>query len=128
MTGDAGLKGGRGGTGNAYDRCVHSIFAVQSVIMLVLGVLALALQLYALVDAARQRSDAFPATGNQTKPIWLVITGVATAIGFVSLQSPLNIFNLLAVVGAAVYLTKVRPQVHQISGRGGPSGGYSSGW
>jgi 4-amino-4-deoxy-L-arabinose transferase-like glycosyltransferase len=107
---------------------VNSIFAVQGIIMLALGLLALALQVYALVDAARQRADAFPATGNQTKQIWLLITGVATAIGFVSLQGPLNFFNLLAIVAAAVYLTKVRPQIHQISGRGGSSSGYSGGW
>jgi hypothetical protein len=107
---------------------VSSIFAVQSLVMLVLGLVALGLQVFSLVDAARHRADAFTATGNQTKPIWLAITGVATAIGFVSVTHPLNIFNLIAVVAAAVYLTKVRPQIHQITRRGGSSGGYHGGW
>jgi hypothetical protein len=107
---------------------LSSIFAAQSLVMLVLGVLALALQVFALVDALRQRSDAFTATGNQTKQIWLLITGVAVLIGFVSLTGPLNIFNLIAVVAAAVYLTKVRPQIHQITGRGGSSSGPYGGW
>ena len=106
---------------------LSSIFAFQGLVMLVLGVLALALQVYALVDAARQRGDAYTATGNQTKTIWLVITGVAVAIGFVSVQNPLNLFNLLAIVAAAVYLTRVRPQIHQITGRGS-GGSASSGW
>jgi hypothetical protein len=105
---------------------VDSISRAQDYVMLVLGVAAFALQLFAFVDAARHRADAYTATGNQTKPIWLLITGVAAAIGFVSLLSPLNIFNLLAIVGAAVYLTRVRPQIHQITGRGGSSG--ASGW
>jgi uncharacterized protein DUF2516 len=105
---------------------VDSIFAAQSYVMIALGLLALGLQVFAFVDAARQRSDAYTATGNQTKPIWLAITGIAVAIGFVSLSGPLNFFNLLAIVAAAVYLTKVRPQIHQITGRGGSSG--VSGW
>lgn len=106
---------------------MSSIFAAQGFVMLILGLIAVGLQVFAFVDALRHRADAFTATGNQTKPIWLGITGVAAAIGFVSLQGPLNIFNLLAVVAAAVYLTKVRPQIHQITGRGGSSG-YGGGW
>ena len=105
---------------------LSSIMLAQGLVMLLLSLLALALQGFALVDAVRQRGEAFPATGNQTKPIWIGITAVATAIGFVSIGNPLNIFNLLAIVAAAVYLTKVRPQIHQITGRGGSSD--RSGW
>jgi hypothetical protein len=46
---------------------------------------------------------------------------VAAAIGFVSLLNPLNIFNLIAFVAAAVYLVDVRPALRQVSGRGGGS-------
>ncbi len=104
------------------------LFAVQGVVSFALGLAALALQAVALVDATRQRTDAFPAAGKQTKPIWLGILGVATAIGFVSLSGPLNIFNLLAVVAAGVYMASVRPAVQQISGRGQGSGGPYGGW
>jgi hypothetical protein len=100
---------------------VETVFVFQGIIELVLGLLALAFQGYALVDAVRQRADAYPATSNQTKTFWLAILGIAVAIGVVSVFSPLNIFSLIAVVAAAVYLTRVRPAIRAITGRG-PSG------
>lgn len=99
--------------------------SAQNVVLLLLGLIAMGVQGFALFDAARSRADAFPATSNQTKGIWLGITGVCLAIGFVSLSQPLSIFNLLAVVGAGVYLTRVRPAIRAITGKGG-SGPY--GW
>ncbi len=92
-------------------------------VALLLGVAAIIFQGFALVDALLSRKDAFEATSNQTKKIWLAILGVATAIGFVSLSGPLNMFNLLAVVAAGVYLTRVRPDIKSITG-----GGNSYGW
>ena len=101
------------------------LFTAQAGALWILGLAALALQAYALTDASRQRADAYPATGNQTKPIWLAITGVAVLIGFVSLLSgPLSIFNLMAIVAAGVYLTRVRPAIRAITGRGGSSGSW----
>lgn len=99
------------------------IYSAQAIVLLVLGVVALGLQIFALVDAIRQRPDAFVAAGKQTKQLWLIFLAVATAIGFVSLYGPLNIFNLIAVVAAAVYLTDVRPAVRGTRG-GGRSGPY----
>ncbi len=103
------------------------IATLQGLIMLALGLLAFGLQVFALVDAIRQRAGAFVAAGKQTKQRWLIFLGVATAIGFVSLGSalggPLNIFNLIAVVAAAVYLTDVRPAVRGMTGGRG-SGPY----
>lgn len=101
------------------------IASLQQLILLILGLLAFALQIYALVDAARQRPDAFVAAGKQTKQLWLIFLGVATAIGFVSIFGPLNIFNLIAVVAAAVYVTDVRPAVRGMTGGRGP-GSYGS--
>ena len=100
------------------------VFGLQSIVLLVLGLLALGLEVFALVDAVRQRKDAFPAAGKLTKPIWLAILGVATAVGFVTFRDPLftgGIFSLLAVVAAGVYLADVRPAVRNMSG-GGPYG------
>jgi len=99
-----------------------SISTVQGILMLILGLIALGMQVFALVDAIRRRQDAFPAAGKQTKTIWLAILGVATAIGFISLFAPLNLFNLIAVVAAGVYLADVRPAVRDISGGSGPYG------
>lgn len=98
---------------------------IQTTLWWGLGIAALALQAYCLFDALRVRKDAFPATNNQTKTVWLALLGVATAIGVVSLPnfySPLNMFNLIAVVIAGVYLARVKPAVREITG--GSSGGW----
>lgn len=97
---------------------------VQSWVMLVLGAGALGLEAYAFVDALRRRPDAFVAAGKRTKQFWLIVTGVATALGFVLLFSPLNLFGLLAVVAAAVYLADVRPALQQVQGKRGTMGPY----
>ncbi|GLY13398.1 DUF2516 family protein [Kineosporia rhizophila] len=97
---------------------------VQGLLMLIIGVLALGVQAFALVDALRQRTDAFTAAGKLTKPIWLGILGVATAIGVIFVNNmPLNVFNLIAFVAAAVYLVDVRPAIKSITG-GGNNGPY----
>jgi Ca2+/Na+ antiporter len=98
-----------------------AVGSAQSLVMLVLGVLAFIAQIVAIADAVRHRPDAFVAASKQTKQRWLIILGVAAAIGFVSLLNPLNIFNLIAFVAAAVYLVDVRPALRQVSGRGGGS-------
>jgi hypothetical protein len=101
---------------------------LQGLLMLIIGVLALGMDAYALVDAIRQRTDAFPAAGKLTKPLWLAILGVATAIGVIFVQNPFNIFDLIAFVAAAVYLVDVRPAIKAISGGGSGSSGPYGGW
>ncbi|WP_256838119.1 DUF2516 family protein [Ornithinimicrobium faecis] len=103
-----------------------TFFDVQQWVGLALGALALGIQVWALVDALLTRGDAFVAAGKRTKGFWLAITAVATAIGFFHLFQPFGMFNLIAIVAAAVYLTDVRPAVAQIRGRGrrGSSGPY----
>lgn len=95
------------------------IISAQNTVTLVLGIAAFALMVWALVDCLRTRADAFPAAGKRTKQFWLLLTGVATAVGFVSIYAPLNIFNLAAVIAAAVYHTDVKPAVRSVQGRGG---------
>ncbi len=97
---------------------------LQDLLTLAIGVLALGVQVFALVDALRQRTDAFTAAGKLTKPLWLAILGVATAIGLIFVQQPFSIFPLIAFVAAAVYLVDVRPAVRAITGNGGNSGPY----
>lgn len=98
--------------------------SLQGWLTLIIGVLALGVQGFALVDALRQRTDAFTAAGKLTKPLWLTILGVATAIGVIFVQQPFNFFALIAFVAAAVYLVDVRPAVRTISGNGGNNGPY----
>jgi EamA domain-containing membrane protein RarD len=104
-----------------------NLFTVQSTVALVLGLAALATQAWAFVDALLNRPDAFVAAGKRTKTFWLVVTGVATAVGFVFFGNPFNIFSLVAIVAALIYLTDVRPALRAVGGRGrrtGTSGPY----
>lgn len=97
--------------------------SLQNGVLLILGIAAFALCVWALVDVLRRPAGAFVAAGKRTKTFWTIIVAVATAIGFVSIFSILGIFGILAVVGAAVYLADVRPAVRQYGGGRGPSRG-----
>ncbi|MFC6703955.1 DUF2516 family protein [Flexivirga alba] len=107
-----------------------SLVHLQETVALVLGVALFAMQLFALVDCIRQRSDAFTAAGKRTKTLWLAITGVAAALGLLSITGPLSIFEIAAVVGAGVYLADVRPALQQVTGkaRGNNSSGPYGRW
>jgi hypothetical protein len=94
----------------------------------VLSIAALCVEVWAFVDAVRRPSPAFPAAGKQTKPIWLVILGVAAVIGLWSstLGGPnlVSLFPIIAFVAAAIYLTDVRPKVKEFKGGSSSSGPY----
>jgi hypothetical protein len=96
---------------------------LQYLILISLALLAFGLEVFALVDALRTRQDAFVAAGKQTKKLWLIILGLATAFGFLALppfgMPVYQILPLAGVVAAAVYLADVRPAVRQIRGGGG---------
>ncbi len=96
-----------------------NVFAIQNLIVLVLGLAAFATEVYAFVDALRHRSDAYVAAGKLTKQLWLIILGVAMAVGFVVFWNPLGFIGIIAFVAAAVYLADVRPALRSASGRGG---------
>ena len=74
--------------------------------------------LAAVLQILRHRPEAYVSAGKRTKQIWLLVTGVAVLLGFLTLGNPLNLFALLGVVGAAVYLADVRPAVSSAGGRG----------
>jgi Protein of unknown function (DUF2516) len=81
---------------------------------------------WAFIDTLRRPPGAFPAVGKQTKPIWLLINGVAAVIGLASLAYHMSLVSLLpivAFVAAAIYLTDVRPKVKDFR-RGSNSGPY----
>ncbi len=99
------------------------VASLQGLLLLVLGLLALGMVSFALIDASRRRADAFTAAGKLTKPKWLGILGVATAIAVITFLSPLNFFMVIAVVAGGVYLADVRPALISITG-GGNAGPY----
>ena len=87
---------------------------------------AFVIEAWAFVDVIRRPAGAFVAVGKQTKPIWLIITGVAAVIGLASVayhMTLLSILPIVAFVAAAIYLTDVRPKVKEFR-RGSNSGPY----
>jgi hypothetical protein len=91
-----------------------------------LALVAFVVEVWAFGDAVSRPSRAYPAAGKQTKPLWLIITGVAAVIGlgyaaYVGNLSVIQILPVAAFVAAAVYLTDVRPKLKQI-GKGSSNG------
>jgi Protein of unknown function (DUF2516) len=94
--------------------------SAQGIVTLILGLVAFAAEVFALVDAVRHRPDAYLAAGKRTKQFWSIVLGVAVLLGFVSIGSFLLFsIGILGVVAAGIYLADVRPALQQVSGRGG---------
>ncbi|WP_116114956.1 DUF2516 family protein [Austwickia chelonae] len=103
---------------------IQSLYSAQAWVVLLLGVAALAMELYAFIEAVRYPAATYSAAGKLTKAAWVGITGVAVLIGFAAVQQVFGI-GLLAVVAAGVFLADVRPairQYHRPRRRGGASG------
>ncbi len=96
----------------------------------VLAVVALGFEAFAFIDAIRRPAQAFVAASKQTKPLWLIITGVATAIGIGTAAkgtvpgsfASIGILSVIAFVAAAIYLADVRPRVKDF--RSGGTGSH----
>ncbi|MGH3303034.1 MAG: DUF2516 family protein, partial [Streptosporangiaceae bacterium] len=86
---------------------------------------------WAFIDAIIRPTAAFPAAGKQTKPLWLVILGVAFVIGIagaLNLLQLISIFPIVAFVAAAIYLVDVRPKVRTSRARPGTRQGPYGPW
>lgn len=102
------------------------IKVVEDAVYYILGLVALALEVWAFFDCVRHRANAFEAVGKRTKTFWLAVTGGSMAVGALSvlggggggLIGPFGLFGLAAVVAASIYLADVRPAVKD-AGRGG---------
>lgn len=101
---------------------MDALGSVQWVITWVLSIGTLALAAFAFVDALRVRADAYPATNNQTKVLWLVLLG--SGVGLAVLGTPgFGLLNLIAIGVAGIYFARVRPPIREILG-GSSGGGY----
>ena len=95
-----------------------------------LAVAALVVEAWAFIDAIRRPAPAFVAAGKQTKPIWLIILGVATVVGlgyafYLRGASVISILPVAAFVAGAIYLVDVRPKVRDFkTGSRSGSGPY----
>ncbi|WP_281445444.1 DUF2516 family protein, partial [Paenarthrobacter nicotinovorans] len=73
---------------------------VTSGVYIILGLVALALELWAFVDCLRHRPTLFVAASKRTKTFWLALTGVALAIGGLTMLTgggSLGLFGVAAV-------------------------------
>ena len=98
---------------------------------LALGLAAFGVELWAFIDAAIRPKQAFVATGKQTKPLWLIILGVASVVGLAGAVygvGPTSILPVAAFVAAAIYLADVRPKVRSFPKNGGSSSGPYGPW
>lgn len=74
-------------------------------VFLLIYFVALALTLWALVDAAIRPARVFVAAEKRTKQFWLAVLAVATLAAYI------RVFTFIAIVAALVYLLDVRPAV-----------------
>lgn len=94
------------------------LFGTSELLLVALGLGALGLKLWALVDAATRPGPAFAATGKLSKPIWIAILAAAVLLGGLNV---LGLLSLIGLIAAIVYLVDVRPAVRELR-PGGPWG------
>ena len=109
-----------------------SSYSVLDYFFLALSVAAFVVEAWAFIDALTRPTQAFVATGKQTKPLWLIILGVAAVVGLGGVLGKLGIISILPVaafVAAAIYLADVRPKVKEFGrGRSSSSSGPYGPW
>ena len=96
-------------------------------------VAAFIVEAWAFIDAIRRPASAFVAASKQTKPLWLIILGVASVIGlYLGVLSggfgAVGILPIAAFVASAIYLTDVRPKVREFRGSNGSGQGPYGPW
>ncbi|MFI5647451.1 DUF2516 family protein [Kitasatospora sp. NPDC051705] len=93
-----------------------------------MSVAILAYKLFALLDAATRREDAYRAADKKTKPFWLAI--LAIAFGW-DLLFGVNFFTgigtLAGLVASIVYVVDVRPAIRALTGGTGRGGRSNTG-
>jgi hypothetical protein len=104
-----------------------NVYTPLNVFFLVLSGVAFVVEAWAFIDATRRPAPAFVAASKQTKPLWLVILGVALVVGlagFAYQLGPVNILVIAAFMAAAIYLTDVKPKVSGFKGGSTQQGPY----
>ena len=111
----------------------------QLALVAILSYAALVAAVWALVDAARTPGEAFTSAGKQSKTLWLVLTGIASALLIVLAPHPFGngggVINFLGIGAAAaviIYHVSVKPAVAPYRNirrpKGGNSGPSRGGW
>ena len=90
---------------------------MQFYLGLVVSLAMLAAKAFAFVDALTHRPDAYVAADKLTKPAWLIILGLALVAHLLLIRDPMDLFNLVGIIAAVVYLVDVRPTLRSLTGR-----------
>ena len=116
----------------------NNVYGPLNYFFLALTIAAFAVEAWAFVDAIIRPKAAFAAAAAMgdnaaqrlSKPIWLIILGVAFVLGLSSVAygGGTGFLSILAFVAAAVYLAGVRPKVREYGKSGSRSSGPYGGW
>ena len=96
------------------------VVPVITAITIALAIGGALLGVWALVDAATRRPDAFAAADKQTKGTWSGITAACAVVSVLAVPwyygpfGPLGLLWLAAMVGNLVYLLDVRPKLREV--------------
>ncbi|MGW4383307.1 DUF2516 family protein [Kitasatospora sp. NPDC004531] len=83
-------------------------------------------KVFAFVDAAIRREDAYRAADKKTKGFWLVVLGLALGADLLFGANPVSgLLVLVGLVAAIVYVVDVRPAIKLVTG--GRGGGRNAG-
>jgi hypothetical protein len=91
-----------------------SIFALPSLILMMVSLVMFVLQAFAFVDAVSQRPDAYAAADKLSKNAWMIILGLGL-VAHLLFWDPINLFNLAGIIAAIVYLVDVRPAIKSLT-------------
>ena len=102
-------------------------YAPLTYFFVALAVAAFVVEAWAFIDAIIRPTQAFTAVGKLSKPIWLIILGVAFVLGLYAAAygGITGILSVAAFVAAAIYLADMRPKLKEFGrGRSSSSGPY----
>jgi uncharacterized protein DUF2516 len=81
----------------------------------VILIVALIIQVFALIDAVTHPAAAYLAAGKLTKQAWVAILAVAMVV--VLLSGWFGALGLAAIIATIVYFVDVRPALRRVRGR-----------
>lgn len=88
---------------------------VAGLVLQVVSWVVIGVTIYAFVHAAMQRTDAYAAAEKLTKPVWLVILGIAGLLAYFGVLDIMGV--AIAAVASGVYLVDVRPKLLEVQGK-----------
>jgi hypothetical protein len=95
-----------------------NVFALEGYVALVVGLVLLAVKIYAFVSSLMFSAQSYTAANRLTKPAWTIILGLGLALQILFAgSSPINLISLAFTIAALVYLADVRPALASLTRR-----------